>query len=320
MKPEKPSHIPVMLKEALHLLQVVPDGTYLDATSGGGGHSEAIAQRLTGGRLIALDRDPVAVACTKERLSPYSGVTVVKANYSDVLEVLKGQGIVAVNGILIDAGMSGLQLDVKERGFSMMADAALDMRMDPTEGKDAATWLAESSYEEIKHVLRNYGDVVPAGRIARAITARCRENRMQRTSDLVAAIRDALDFVTSEPDEIRTCFMAVRMAVNDELNHLESGLRRAAQALAPGGRLVVITFHSGEDRVAKRVFNELSRPVTHLYPDGRVREKIPPVMKRVLSKPLCPTTAEMHSNPRSKSAKIRAIERLAIDIAGHRKP
>ena len=310
MKPEKQCHVPVMVEEALHLLRVVPGGIYVDATSGAGGHAEQIAQRLSGGRLIALDRDPAAVALSSRRLAPYAGVTVVKANYSEILEVLGRQGIATVDGVLIDAGTSSLQLDSAERGFSFQTDGLLDMRMDPTQGKDAASWLAERSRDEIRDVLRNFGDVAPAGRIAEKISERCRENRMHRTSVLAAAIREALDFVSSEPDEIRTSFMAIRIALNGELNHLELGLRRAAQALAVGGRVVVITFHSGEDRVAKRVFLELTRPRIQLYPDGRVREKVPPSMKLVLPKPLVPLPEEIRTNPRSKSAKIRAIERI----------
>jgi len=313
MNPEKQCHIPVMVEEALRLLRIVPDGTYVDATAGAGGHSEQIARRLSGGRLISLDRDPDAVSLTRRRLAAYTGVTVVKANYSEILEVLGGQGIQAVDGVLIDAGTSSLQLDTAERGFSFQEDAALDMRMDPTTGIDAATWLAEASFAEIKTVLRNYGDVGPAGRIAQKIAERCRENRMRRTSDLVAAIREALAFVTSEPDEIRTSFMAIRIAVNEELNFLELGLRRAAQALAVGGRLVVITFHSGEDRVAKQVFRELTRPRIQLYPDGRVREKIPPLLKLALPGPLAPAPEEVRVNLRAKSAKMRAVERICLN-------
>lgn len=318
MVPENQPHVPVMVEEALGLLQVSPDGTYVDATAGAGGHAERIASLLAGGRLIAIDRDPKAVALTSERLHRFSCVTVVKANYSEVREVLSGLGIGTVDGVLLDAGVSSVQLDTPARGFSLQADGPLDMRMDTTGDVDAAAWLVRASVEEIESILRKYGDVAPAGRIARVIAARCKGNRMQRTPDLAAAVREALDFVSADPEEIRTVFQAVRMAVNEELKHLEQGLREAAQALAVRGRLVAISFHSGEDRVVKQVFRELTRPVTRLYPDGRVLEKTAPAFRLVLPKPLTPTPGEIRANPRSKSAKMRSIERSDPPVTGRR--
>ena len=304
-------HVPVMMDEALRLLRVIPEGTYVDATAGAGGHAAQIASRLSGGRLIALDRDPAAIELAAKRLQAYSCVTLVKANYSELLSVLSRLGIASVDGILLDAGVSSVQLDTPERGFSLQSDGPLDMRMDTTAPRDAASLLAESSREEIAAMLRNYGDVAPAGRIARVIAERCKAGRMQRTSDLAEAVREALDFVTADPDEIRTVFQAVRIAVNEELNHLEQGLRQGAAALAVGGRLVAISFHSGEDRVVKNVFRSLTRPSIQLYPDGRIRKKSAPELKLVVSKPLTPSDEETRNNPRSKSAKMRAIERIA---------
>jgi len=309
MVAERQPHVPVMVEEALRLLQIVPDGTYVDATAGAGGHAERIASLLAGGRLIAIDRDPQAVALASKRLDRHACTTVVKANYSELQAVLSALGIAAVDGVLLDAGVSSVQLDTPDRGFSLQLDGPLDMRMDTTGETDAATWLARASVEEIESVLRMYGDVGPAGRIARVIAARCRDRRMERTSDLAAAVREALDFVSSDPEEIRTVFQAVRMAVNEELKHLEQGLRQAAQALAVRGRLVVISFHSGEDRVVKQVFRELTRPAVRLHPDGRVREKTAPAFRLVLSKPLTPGEEEIRANSRSKSAKMRVIER-----------
>ncbi|NLV46896.1 MAG: 16S rRNA (cytosine(1402)-N(4))-methyltransferase RsmH [Candidatus Hydrogenedentes bacterium] len=302
-------HVPVMAEEAISLLQIRPDGVYVDATAGAGGHSERIAGLLAGGRLIALDRDPGAVALSRQRLSGFPWVKVIKANYSELQAVLAGLDITSVDGVLLDAGVSSMQIDMAERGFSLQSDGPLDMRMDTTEERDAAAWLARSDCGEIERVLREYGDVGPAGRIARVIAARCKANQMRRTSDLAAAVREALDFLASDPDEIRTVFQAVRIAVNEELKHLELGLRQAAWSLAAGGRLVAISFHSGEDRVVKRVFQELTRPATLLYPDGRVREKTLPAFRSVTAKPLTPAPGEMRDNPRSKSAKMRAIER-----------
>lgn len=313
MAADTPLHIPVMATEALQLLQISPEGVYVDATAGAGGHSERIAQCLTGGRLIALDRDPIAVALAERRLAKYPCVTVVKANYSCLQNVLSDLAIPSANGVLLDAGVSSIQLDTPERGFSLQTDGPLDMRMDATEQTGAADWLNNASEDEIKTALKTFGDVGPAGRIARVIKARCKSGRMQRTPDLAEAVREALDFVSSEPDEIRTVFQAVRMAVNQELNHLEQGLRQSARALAPGGRLVVIAFHSGEDRVVKGVFRELTRSQIELHPDGRVRSKKAPTFKLVISKPLTPSPDEVHANPRAKSAKMRAIERIAME-------
>ena len=309
MVADRPPHVPVMVEEALRLLQIVPGGTYVDATAGAGGHAKRIAALLSGGRLIAVDRDPQAVALTLKRLQDHACATVIKANYSELQAVLSDLGVTAVDGILLDAGVSSVQLDTPERGFSLQSDGPLDMRMDTTGEVNAAAWLSRASEAEIESVLRQYGDVGPAGRIARVIAARCRDRRMERTSDLVTAVREALDFVSADPEEIRTVFQAVRMAVNEELKHLEQGLRQAAQALAVRGRLVVISFHSGEDRMVKQVFRELTRPAIRLHPDGRIREKTAPAFRLVLSKPLTPGEDEIRANPRAKSAKMRVIER-----------
>ena len=181
MKPEKQCHVPVMVEEALHLLRVVPGGIYVDATSGAGGHAEQIAQRLSGGRLIALDRDPAAVALSSRRLAPYAGVTVVKANYSEILEVLGRQGIATVDGVLIDAGTSSLQLDSAERGFSFQTDGTwTDAHGPDTQGKDAAFLVAERSAMK-SGTFYGIWRRRPAGRTEK-ISERCRENRMHRTS------------------------------------------------------------------------------------------------------------------------------------------
>jgi 16S rRNA (cytosine1402-N4)-methyltransferase len=306
-------HVPVMAEEALCLLRILPEGVYVDATAGAGGHAERIASRLSGGRLIALDRDPAAVAVASRRLSRYACAKVIKANYSTLKTVLTGLGIASVDGILLDAGVSSIQLDTSERGFSLQADGPLDMRMDTTEALDAAAWLARCDVDSLAAVLRNFGDVKPAGRIARVIVARCREGRMQRTSDLAAAVKEALDFVASDPEEIRTVFQSVRIATNSELNHLDQGLRQAMELLNAGGRLVAISFHSGEDRIVKHVFREATRPSMTLYPDGRVKEKTTPKFNLVLPKPLTPTAEEKQANPRASSARMRAIERIGGD-------
>jgi 16S rRNA (cytosine1402-N4)-methyltransferase len=305
------AHVPVMAEEVIDLLRISEDGVYVDATGGAGGHAVRIASRLRQGCLFVIDRDPDAVALLHDRLSGYSCVRVLQGNYSDLDTLLAGSGTKSVDGVLFDLGASSMQLDTPERGFSFQSDGPLDMRMDTTAVVDAAHWLACASRDDITRVLRDYGDVGPVGRIVNKIIARREENRLQRTSDLTAAVTEALDFVSAMPVEVRTVFQAVRMAVNEELKHLDGGLRRAASLLAPAGRIVVITFHSGEDRVVKQVFRSWTRPENVLSPDGRILERRVPMMKQVVKKPLLPSIEEIARNSRAKSAKVRAVERIA---------
>lgn len=311
MAPDSYAHVPVMAEEVIDLLRIHEDGVYVDATGGAGGHAVRIASRLRQGCLFVIDRDPEAVTLLHDRLSGYSCAHVLQGNYSDLDTLLPGSGTKSVDGVLFDLGVSSMQLDTPERGFSFQSDGPLDMRMDTTAVVDAAHWLAQASRGEITQALRDYGDVGPVGRIVNRIIARREENRLQRTSDLTAAVTEALDFVSAMPVEVRTVFQAVRMAVNEELKHLDVGLRCAASLLAPAGRIVVITFHSGEDRVVKQVFRGWTRPENVLSPDGRILERRVPMMKQVVKKPLLPSHEEIARNSRAKSAKVRAVERIA---------
>lgn len=304
-----PEHIPVLLGPAVDALQLQPDGVYVDATAGLGGHSERIAQQLNKGRLISFDRDPAAVAKARARLAPYPMAQVVQTNYGLMAEALDALGIAEVDGILLDAGVSSMQLDNPERGFSFQGDGPLDMRMDSTEAQDAAAFLSDASTAELAAVLRTFGDVAQSGRIAGAIVRRREAGNLARTSDLVAAVKEALPFVQGMPEEVRTVFQAVRMAVNRELHWLEAGVRQGIDRLRPGGRFVVISFHSGEDRVVKDLFREASRPVRTLYPDGRIKEERPPRLKVITPKPVLADAAETAANPRAKSARMRVAER-----------
>jgi 16S rRNA (cytosine1402-N4)-methyltransferase len=303
-------HIPVMAEEVLEALAVQPGGTYVDCTAGAGGHSAMIAERLTEGRLISLDRDPSAVALAAERLKPWPRAQVVQANYSELREVLEQLGIARVAGVLLDAGCSSMQLDQRERGFSFEGNGPLDMRMDPTSGTPAADLLRGMDEAELAGVLKEYGDVPQARRIARAIMERAKRGTLESTADLVAAVKEALPFVGGMPEEVRTVFQAVRIAVNEELTHLARGVRQALEVLAPGGRLAVLTFHSGEDRVVKQVLQEATREQRTFRPDGRVLAKVAPVAALVTKKPVLPGEAEIKRNPRSKSARLRVAERL----------
>lgn len=304
-------HVPVMLAEVLAWLEIQPGGTYVDCTAGAGGHAAAVAERVgEGGRLIALDRDVAAVALATERLKSFERACVVHAAYGELNQVLDGMGVVSLDGALIDAGCSSMQLDTPERGFSFQEDGPLDMRMDRHAGAPASELLAAWDETEIAKALVEFGDVPYAGRIARAIHARAIGGRLDTTHDLVAAVKEALPHVQGQPDEVRTVFQAVRIAVNGELAQLEAGARQALARLKPGGRLVVLTFHSGEDRVIKDLFREASRARIERWPDGRTKSQTPPVARLLTPKPVLPGAVEMRTNPRSKSAKLRAVARV----------
>ncbi len=304
-------HVSVMLDEALHWLRIDAEGNYVDATAGAGGHALRIAEGLCGGRLLALDRDAEAVRLARQRLAAYPNAQVIQANYTEMGNAVREAGIEKVDGVLIDAGVSSMQIDSAERGFSFQADGPLDMRMDPERGESAKSLLARLAEAEIAQCLRDFGDVAPAGRIARAIVRRRNAGSLNRTSDLAEAVAEALDFVSGVPSETRTVFQAVRMAVNRELEHLAQGLEAAVGVLAPAGRLVVIAFHSGEDRVVKARLRAASRKQNELRPDGRIRSTRPAQLKLLTSKPIRPAAAECASNPRAASARLRAAERLA---------
>jgi 16S rRNA (cytosine1402-N4)-methyltransferase len=298
------------MEEVMAWLALRPEGIYVDATAGAGGHARRIAEQLKApGRLIALDRDPVAVQLAQEQLADFPCAMVVQAEYAAMAAVLSTLKVESLDGVLIDAGVSSMQLDTAARGFSFQQEGPLDMRMNPESGRSAAAWIAASDEQEIARVLRDYGDVRPAARIARVMAARARAGRMATTMDLVAAVHEALPFVKGMPDEVRTVFQAVRIAVNDELGGLERGLRAAAGLLRPGGRLVVISFHSAEDRVVKETLRALARPERRLLPSGREEVTRPALLEVLTRKPVLPSTEEMKRNPRSKSAKLRAAAR-----------
>ncbi len=309
--PEKPeAHISVMAGPAIEWLAIRPDGVYVDCTAGMGGHSEAIVRRLEGGRLIALDRDPEAVRQTTERLRPYPQATVVCANYAALEAVLDEANVSQADGILIDAGISSSQLDDPARGFTFQQEGPLDMRMNPGEGMSASELLARSDAAAIERILREYGDVRPVKRLAAGLTERARGGRLTSTTALVEAIQDILNVHHKIPEEVRTVFQALRIAVNAELEHLGTGLREAAHRLRPGGRLVAIAFHSGEDRIVKQILQEYGRPRHERYPDGRTKRTIPPMLRILTRGPVQPSREEIARNPRSQSAKLRAAERL----------
>jgi 16S rRNA (cytosine1402-N4)-methyltransferase len=305
----------VLAAAVLKWLNIRPEGAFVDCTAGAGGHSELIARQLVGGRLIALDRDPAAVALASERLAIFPQVTVLHANYAQLGSVLNDIGVGPVQGVLIDAGVSSMQIDDPGRGFSLQHEGALDMRMNPTEGMTALEYLAIVDPDELASSLRTFGDVGPARRIAKLLSSRAREGRIRTTVDLVRTVQEALSFVRGIPEEVRTVFQAIRIAVNDELSALSCGVEQAIDCLAPEGRIVAISFHSGEDRVVKNLLNREGRPRREFHPDGRLKHETAPRLRVLTRKPVVPDAAEIQQNPRAHSARLRAAERLREDSA-----
>ncbi|HOZ46362.1 MAG TPA: 16S rRNA (cytosine(1402)-N(4))-methyltransferase RsmH [Candidatus Hydrogenedentes bacterium] len=308
----RPEHIPVLLAPAIEGLNLRRDGTYLDATAGGGGHAARIAEILAAGRgrLIAVDRDESAVALVRTRLASFRGVTVVHGNYGEVERIVNALGVTRLDGAIFDAGLSSAQLDDPSRGFSLEREGVLDMRMDRSGGTTAREYLARVSEPDLALVLKTYGDVRPARRIARAIIRRRDTGRMNTTFDLVEAVREALPFVSGIPEETRTTFQSIRVMINQELHWLRQGVAQAIGLLTPGGRIACITFHSGEASVVKEVFRSASRPRRELMADGRVARTVPPVLRLVTAKPIRPTEDEIRLNSRAHSAQLRIGERL----------
>ena len=298
---------------AVEALAIRPDGIYLDGTLGGAGHSYEIASRLTTGRLIGLDRDEVALAAARERLKPFSDrVTLVHSNFQALSAVLDDLGIAKVDGMLFDLGVSSPQLDDKERGFSYMADAPLDMRMDRSEGLTAYDVVNTYDQESLKRILYTYGEGRYAPKIAAAIVKRRAEKPIETTLELAELIRAAMppQALREKQHPAKRSFQAIRIAVNDELTAVERMLASAIDRLNPGGRLAVITFHSLEDRLVKSAMQEAAKgcicpkefPVCVC---GRT-----PKVKILTRHPIVADEAELAENPRARSAKLRVAERI----------
>lgn len=311
-------HIPVLLQETLAGLQIQPEGIYVDGTVGGAGHACEIAKQLHGkGRLIALDRDPDAVAVAAERLASYPA-TVVHANYDEMAQVLQRLEIAAVDGILLDLGVSSHQLDTEERGFSYHTDAPLDMRMSQT-GMTAADLVNNWPQEEITRILFTYGEESFARAIARNICQARQVQPITTTLQLAEIVKNSVpQRVRRAKNPCKQTFQAIRIAVNDEFSHLERALTIAFSCLKPGGRLAVITFHSLEDRMVKQQFAKWCQGCI-CPPDfpkcicGKV-----PQGKLVNRKPIVATETELEQNRRSRSAKLRVMERSASVDEGNR--
>ncbi|NWG29918.1 MAG: 16S rRNA (cytosine(1402)-N(4))-methyltransferase RsmH [Rhodocyclaceae bacterium] len=306
--PNPAAHSPVLLDEAIAALAIRPDGVYLDATFGRGGHSRAILARLgPQGRLVALDRDPQAIAAGKEIVDPR--FTINHAAFSRLGEVLDALGIAAVDGVLLDLGVSSPQLDDAARGMSFRFDAPLDMRMDTTQGETAADFLARADQSEIEEVIREYGEERFAHALAKALVAARQRERISSTGQLAALVAQVVR--TREPGQhpaTRT-FQALRIHVNRELEELSLALPQALGRLKPGGRLAVISFHSLEDRIVKRFMRAAAQPPQP--PKGvPVRAAdLPAPSLRLIGKPIRAGEAEIARNPRARSAVLRVAEK-----------
>ena len=302
-------HCPVMLKESVSALVTAPDGFYIDATFGRGGHSRAILEKLNDkGRLLALDRDPEAIAAALEIND--CRFKALHAEFSQMGEVAPQQGFKNVDGILIDLGVSSPQIDNAQRGFSFQADGPLDMRMNPETGESAAQWLARASLNDIREVLKNYGQERFAFKIAKAIISFRAERPLTRTGQLAQIIRQSVPKFEPGQDAATRSFQAIRIFINEELRELEKVLPIAFQLLKKGGRLAVIAFHSLEDGIVKPFFNRLAKPenaIPSLVPLSN--HELPQPQLRLIGKKIKASVDEVLNNPRSRSAILRVAEK-----------
>ena len=309
----EPKHISVLLPECIEALNIRPDGIYVDGTLGLGGHSAAIAERLTTGLLIGIDRDETAIRRAGERLKPFGErVKLVHGNFRNTAAILEQLGIPAVDGMLFDLGVSSPQLDEADRGFSYMHDAPLDMRMDATDELNA--WFIVNCWpeEKLKRILYDYGEERHAPRIAAAILRARQEKPISTTLELVEVIRSAMpaQALREKQHPAKRTFQAIRIAVNDELEAVRVLMETAPDKLRPGGRIAVISFHSLEDRIVKLGIRNRE--------DGCTCPREFPVctcgfvqtLKSVTRKPIVPSAEELNDNPRARSAKLRVAERV----------
>ncbi len=313
MREDNFSHKPVMLDECIDALAIRPDGIYIDGTAGGGGHSRGIAQRLTTGRLIAIDQDGDAIAAAGKNLSEFGErVRLVRDNFCNIAAICAALDIAGIDGLLLDLGVSSYQLDTPERGFSYSQPAPLDMRMDARNPLDAATVLNEYPESELKRILYEYGEERFAPRIAAAIARARKIKKIENTSELSEIIMSVIPAALRERGHhpAKRSFQAIRIEVNRELDVIAPAITEATALLKPGGRIAVITFHSLEDRIVKKTFASLASGCNcpRDFPICICGRE--PEIKLITNKPILPSAKEQEINPRSRSAKLRAAQKL----------
>ncbi len=305
------SHVPVLLNDTVDQLQVVADGIYVDGTFGRGGHAREILRRLgPPGRLFALDRDPEAVHAGRALANSDTRLVIEQRNFDELRGFLEGHDVFGnVSGILFDLGVSSPQLDDQHRGFSFRLDGSLDMRMDPTTGQSAADWLCSATEQAIRTVLYRYGEERAAPRIAREICRHREEHSIETTGQLAALIEGVVRRKPGGKHPATKTFQAIRIFINRELEAIEQGLEQALDALRLGGRLVVISFHSLEDRIVKRFMRDYSRVDPALSRLPQVPESALPRLQ-LTAKATRPDANEIEENPRARSATLRVAERI----------
>ena len=308
------SHYSVMLNECINALDIKPNGVYVDCTAGGGGHSEAILEKLDSGVLISLDQDDEAIETCKQRLSRFGNRSlIVKSNFSELERVLNELEIVHIDGVLMDLGVSSHQLDTPSRGFSYNSDAELDMRMNPRSPFSAYDVVNTYSEEELKKIIFEYGEEKFASAIARKIVAKRNESPIKTTLELASIIKNAIPVAAAKKESqhpAKRTFQAIRIEVNHELDVITPAIDTAVSRMKDGGRIVVMTFHSLEDRIVKTKFND--------YAKGCVCPPDFPVcvcgnkakLKIITKKPITASNEELNENARSRSAKLRVAEKI----------
>lgn len=309
------SHVPVLYDECMRALAIKPDGIYVDGTMGGGGHSSGICERLgEGGLFIGIDRDIDAINAASKRLNDQGTPCekrFVQSNYADIKQVLEREGIGSIDGALLDLGVSSFQLDNPERGFSYMSDAPLDMRMDA--GSDFTAYDVVNGYseKELFRIIKDYGEERWAKRIAEFIISARKEKKIESTFELVDIIKAAIPAAARRegPHPAKRTFQAIRIEVNDELGALEKAVSDFIDVLAPKGRLAIISFHSLEDRIVKDTFKARLNPCIcpPEFPVCTCGRK--PDVNKITGRPIIPTDLEIENNPRSRSAKLRILEK-----------
>ena len=307
-------HVPIMVSEVLTLLEPSRGGIFADGTLGGGGHAEAVLSAMPEtGRLFGIDRDDDALKAAGERLSRFGDrFTAIKGNFFDMKALLAARGVTAVDGILLDLGVSSHQLDARERGFSYKAEAPLDMRMDQSAPLTAKTVVNEWPEDELRRIFFAYGEEKFSAKIAQRIVRQRAVSPIETTTELAELIKSAIPakFRNEPQHPARRCFQAIRIAVNGELDGLEDAVRSAHDLLKPGGRLAILTFHSLEDRIVKNAFRSFENPCIcpKSAPVCICGRK--PTAKVLTRHPLVASEAEQKANPRATSAKLRAIVRI----------